>query len=493
MRSKRSGCYMIFVIMALCLILTVPAAASSYTVVKGDCLWRITQRYVGTGVRWPELYELNRGQIRDPDLIYPDQVFEIPGGWETAAESPAQAEPDADAPPEEPEPAEEPEPEAVETSETQSEPAEPAEAEPEAAAEPAETAPEATEPAEPEADAAEDNTQEAQAAPTVSTLPDRPLVGTPVNYADKNNWALLPDEITKSADTLYLYTMAYVDTDDGAPQIAYIDNKSMREAALNDIDLNCGVFSESTNVYAPFYRQSNLAAIADLTGDELLEFQMQEQRTDVYAALDYYFSHYNDGRPFILAGHSQGSIMLKLVLREYMALHPEYYERMICAYVLGYSVTTGDISASPHLRFAEGADDTGVIVSWNTEGQNNGDSFCVLPGALAINPINWQRDDTYAFAADSLGSRIVNPDTGEVDDLVPGLADAQVNLERGVVICYNGNLPLTQPENPAFKGLFGSKSYHNGDYGFYYYNLRENVKTRTDAWFKTHAEGTAAP
>lgn len=99
-----------------------------------------------------------------------------------------------------------------------------------------------------------------------------------------------------------------------------------------------------------------------------MAYQYQEQRTDVYAALDYYFEHYNQGRPFILAGHSQGSMILKIVLQDYFLEHGEYLERMVAAYVLGYSITTDNLKANPSLRFAEGADDTGVIVSWDIEG-----------------------------------------------------------------------------------------------------------------------------
>ena len=44
---------------------------------------------------------------------------------------------------------------------------------------------------------------------------------------------------------------------------------------------------------------------------------------------------------------------------------------MIAAYAIGFSITTDDLAANPSLRFAEGADDTGVIVSWNTEGPQN--------------------------------------------------------------------------------------------------------------------------
>lgn len=414
MMKKRYGLLLPFFTLAACLLLSSPVFASPYTVVKGDCLWRIAQSHLGSGVRWSEIYAANRDQIRDPDLIYPDQVFEIPG-WN-------------------------------------------------------------------------DPTANAQSTQASETALFTPLAGTPSDYSDPGNWASLPRTPDKKADTFYIYPTAYVSTAKDAPDIVPIEDETMRKGALGNIELNCGVFSESTNVYAPFYRQSNLGVIAGLSGDELLEFQMREQRTDVYAALDYYFTHYNNGRPFILAGHSQGSVMLKLVLREYMQAHPEYYERMIASYVLGYSITNEDLEINPNLRFAEGADDTGVIVSWNTEGPSNGDNFCVLPGALAINPLSWKRDGNYAPISANKGSRIiVNSATNEVDDRIPGVADARVDLSRGVVVCTNSNLSYIKVDNLGIPAVFGEKSYHNGDYLFYYYNIMENVAVRVAAWFAGHS------
>lgn len=191
------------------------------------------------------------------------------------------------------------------------------------------------------------------------------LVGTPSDYSDKENWMTVP-EITHAVDTFYLYPTCYLDDSEEALPICNIDNQAVRERAQVVYENQATVFEESTNVFAPYYRQSNIYEVMGMDSRELEAFQKKEQRTDVYAALDYYFEHYNNGRPFIIAGHSQGSIMTKIVLGEYMAAHPEYYERMVAAYVIGYSITSDWLKEHPYLKFAEGAGDTGVIVSWNT-------------------------------------------------------------------------------------------------------------------------------
>jgi len=51
-----------------------------YTVVKGDCLWNIAKKkeHYANPFAWPKIYSANRDQIKNPDLIYPKQVFKIP-------------------------------------------------------------------------------------------------------------------------------------------------------------------------------------------------------------------------------------------------------------------------------------------------------------------------------------------------------------------------------------------------------------------------------
>ena len=316
------------------------------------------------------------------------------------------------------------------------------------------------------------------------------LMGTPTDYADKNNWAHLPENTEREVDTFFVYPTVYINPAPDAPVLVPVEDGMMRAGVKNNYVQSALVFEDLTNLYEPYYRQTNLCAFIGKDPAQSTAAQLREPRTDIYAALDYYFEHYNAGRPFILAGHSQGSWMLKIALRDYFREHTDYLKRMVAAYVIGFSVTTDDLEANPALKFAEGAEDTGVIVSWNTEGKENKNEHnaVVLKNAISINPLNWKRDETYAAASENLGDRIpVFDETGlrvtgfEVHR--PGLADAQLDVDRGVVVCTTMADHYVKPLVPGRASMFGPASLHVSDYPGYWDNIRENVQARIKAYF----------
>ena len=198
-------------------------------------------------------------------------------------------------------------------------------------------------------------------------------------------------------------------------------------------------------------------------------------------------------KPFFLAGHSQGAAVVEALLAGYFKQHPEYYSRMIAAYPIGYAVTTDYLEKNPHLKFAEGADDTGVIVSYNTEGAENKSQYNVVvapSGSLSINPINWKRDATPATFAENKGSLLVTDYVSFYDEIqekgvdaaiaahsTDGLADATLDTERGVLVT-NADAAFCHEAT----SVFGTASYHSFDWLFFAANLKENVAVRIEAY-----------
>lgn len=300
------------------------------------------------------------------------------------------------------------------------------------------------------------------------------------DYSQAVHWLSIP-VVSHDVDVFYLYPTAWQKVQDSDPNICDIDNPSMLAGSAAAFERSATAFETFANIYAPYYRQADAAYALTLPLPEHDALIAGIPTTDAVAAFDYYIKHYNDGRPFILAGHSQGSNVLINLLTGYLKDHPEVYQRMIAAYVIGYPVTAQTIAENPHLKFAEGPDDTGVIISYNTQAPD------VAPGVnpvlsgltgLVINPITWTRTETPATTDEGLGSIMPDPATLKFGP-VPQYADARVDIAHGVLIATTADedvlYELTQHGFP--RGV-----YHSFDYPFYYFNIRANAQNRVDKY-----------
>jgi pimeloyl-ACP methyl ester carboxylesterase len=294
------------------------------------------------------------------------------------------------------------------------------------------------------------------------------------DYSIAEHWLSIPATVN-AVDVFYLYPTEYNKINPTDPNICEIDNASMLAGSASAFARQATAFETIANIYAPYYRQADAAYALNLPPAEHEIVIGGIPTLDATAAFDYYIRHFNNGRPFILAGHSQGSDVMMNILADYMEDNPDVYDRMIAAYVIGYSVTQTYLDDNPHLIFATGPDDTGVIISYNTEAPVVPDGNPVVVGIpIAINPITWTRSETLATVGEGLGSFMPDPVTG-IFSQVPQYADARVDTAKGVVIC------TTAVESDLNMGL-GPGVFHSYDYPFYYFNIRENATNRVNRY-----------
>lgn len=317
---------------------------------------------------------------------------------------------------------------------------------------------------------------------------ERPLVGIPTNYSDPSNWLALPNETPLDVDVVYLIPSACMDPEAG--KVCAVDDPAMRSLGAVYFNQQATCFEGVGNIFAPWWRQVNAALLPSMSYEEVDNLEFAGPRTDVYAALDYFFENLNGGRPYILAGHSQGSRLISMVLAEYMLEHPDRYARMIAAYRVGDGLTKEYLAANPHVKAAQGADDLGVCASWNTEGPANVDalSLVVPPNCVCINPLSWRTDEEPAGTDANLGCAIPSMADGSLIQL-EGIANARVDLKRGSVIVDSEACKpytVTAMLGSEFEPVFGPESYHLCDYGFFYYNIRANAALRAQKWRETH-------
>lgn len=313
-----------------------------------------------------------------------------------------------------------------------------------------------------------------------------------IDYAKAANWLSVPSQIdpVKNVDVFYVYPTAYF-AKAGEPVIGEIDNANMLAGAKNAFQKQATAFASIGNIYAPYYRQADAFYTLGLKSiDDVYGVIGGIPATDVTAAFDYYIKHYNNNRPFILAGHSQGSNVLAVLLQNYMKANPDVYQRMIAAYAIGWSFTQDYFAKNSHLKFVQGADDTGVVISYNTQGPGfTGKNPVVFPGALAINPITWTTAGDLATVNQSSGSLLLDASGNVVlpVQMQPGFADAQVtrinqatgapdpSSDTSVVICSS-----VDPKKMVVVPGISEGFYHNYDYPFYYYDIAKNAQNRVN-------------
>lgn len=292
------------------------------------------------------------------------------------------------------------------------------------------------------------------------------------DYSNPNNWMYAPKVINKTVDVFYIYPTTGWQTNTNAtgPEICSIDNSSMRVGAQEAYARQATAFLPSANIFAPYYRQM------DMWPNNRDQIIAGIPTTDCTAAFDYFIKNFNEGRPFILASHSQGSTVMTNILSGYLKENPVVYTRMVAAYVLGYTINNTYLNNNPHLKFATHENDTGVIISFNTETPD------VAPGTnpvhttdtITINPLSWSRLERYIPASVGLGSYMVNLTTMAYEK-VPQFADAQINNSKGSLITTANVTGFPMPIAPGVL--------HSFDYMFYYYNIQANAGDRIANYF----------
>lgn len=238
-------------------------------------------------------------------------------------------------------------------------------------------------------------------------------------------------------------------------------------------------FADSFNLFAPIYHQCTMEAYLHENGDSVLMFRKRSER-ECCRAFDYYMDHFNNGRPFIVAGFSQGAMNVVALLKH---MTDEQYSRCRAAYVMGYRLSLEDLE---HRHVEAATSETGgKVVSFNTVASGDGIWQMLSEGAATcINPVNWTTDTTPAtgwVVYDGLIDHYAIYDSAYAAEAVAGdtiYINVKLDGEANVLTATAPMLPLRYVMNlPAF-GLKDNKNLHLADLLFYLPRLRENALKR---------------
>ncbi len=295
-----------------------------------------------------------------------------------------------------------------------------------------------------------------------------------VDYSQEENWAYYASADGETrADVFFVCPTVYGGSDDACNMD--MQDEDTKEAFLGAINMEKGIYEEGTRFFAPYYSQVGLHVYE--MSEEEMEPYLDIAYADVKNAFLYYLEEENDGNPIVLAGFSQGADMCIRLLEDCFA-DEETQDLLVACYAIGWRITEEEMEEYPHLTFAEGADDTGVLITFDVEDPAIEDSIIIPEGtrSLCINPLTWSTDGAVADRSLNLGACFTNY-AGEITDEIPEFTGAYIDEERGAL-----KVTDVSPEDyPSTLSIFEDGSYHTYDYLFFYRNLQENVQTRMDA------------
>lgn len=293
------------------------------------------------------------------------------------------------------------------------------------------------------------------AALFVGCSPKGDIIPGEPDYGDSTQWYIV--DRGAGVDLFYIVSTECGDYTVNGKEYHYADtySDSIRAKLYGEMVGVDQLLSGNLNYYSPYYRQVTMQTYTD---DSLVDARMPLAYGDVGKAFAYYLEHYNGGRPFILAGFSQGAMAVVDLLK---AMDDDTYSRLVAAYVIGYKVTADD----EHIRPAKDSGDLGVTICYNSVRDNS----CAIPllsdgNRMAINPVNWRTDVTPAL--------FVDPRYG--DTLTATLDTTSLLLHIGGYTRDDYMLPLIGKEG----------NYHCLDISLYSECLRRNIALRANVFTK---------
>lgn len=304
------------------------------------------------------------------------------------------------------------------------------------------------------------------------------------DYADAGSWAYWRVGENKPADLFIVCPT--VDLGTGGNKNMSLNDNEAKKNFYGALNMERGIYEQHCRMYAPYYRQAVLADY-DLPIKEAKPYFNLAYK-DVRAGFVYYMQHENNGRPFVLAGFSQGAEMCLRLLKEF-GNEDFVKNNMVACYAIGWRFNPQEAKQYPYIRPAQSADDLGTVIMFNSEAAEVTSSLMVPHGekSFCINPLNWRTDGTMADKALNSGACFTDY-SGSIKREVPQLTGCCIDTERGVLKVTD----IDKKQYPPVLSIFTDGIYHLYDYQFFYRNLQQNVGLRINTFVEERQVQNAA-
>jgi len=294
------------------------------------------------------------------------------------------------------------------------------------------------------------------------------------DYSNEQYWSALPfrkdaadmhpkkeqwiSDSLKQVDVFYVYPTLY---SKGNTWNADVNDKHLNKRLDHlPVRYQASVFNQVGRVYAPRYRQGIINCFFDTTnnGKQALDFAYE----DVKKAFQYYLEHYNNGRPVIIASHSQGTTHCRRLIKDFFDT-PEMKKKLVCAYIIGYEINKEFYSI---LTPCNEASQINCYVTWSTfkDGFQYKEQLKFF-GNVCVNPIFWTTDTTTAYTRSSI------------------LLNINKKNRFTTTAHITGNY-LSAKTNLTF--MKRKEVLHLVDYNLFWWDIRKNVAQRVAAYLNQH-------
>ena len=226
---------------------------------------------------------------------------------------------------------------------------------------------------------------------------------------------------------------------------------------------------------------------------------------DIESSFDYFLENFNNNKPFIIMGHSQGALHShRLIANKIQGT--ELQKRFICAYAIGYMIPEKHYASMfPLIPQSQSPTDTNCIISWSTvvEGfkrerertvfwQPSGWSLELMKQKIvSTNPFSWKNDNNWVDAPSCHSSVITkSPNFDFADRLSLHHSGAKKSLayarEQSFSTRINPDNGLIETKGPLVEKMKKMTTFtgdlHSYDVMLFWGCLRENIKDRINAF-----------
>lgn len=311
------------------------------------------------------------------------------------------------------------------------------------------------------------------------------------------------DLTNKPVDVFFIHSTGYVGPGGWNSNMAFENSETQSLQYM--LSSMASAFNGCCEIYAPNYRQAHLAAFTH-EDSESSYAALDLAYSDVERAFDYFIANISEGRPFMIVGHSQGTLHGLRLLANRVDNTP-LQQRLVAAYTVGYWLPMDMFDRTfSSINLCQSAEQTNCVVSYDTFGEGGAMSSGFRhwypqgwenssPSNIAcVNPLSWTTSDENvsadlhkgAFPVEfkrSLINMVTATNANEVFEVLPNLTP---NLTWAQ--CHDsGVLHIAEQQDNAFSNHLNNedKSYHVLDYSLFYGNIRQNAIDRTQAHLDT--------